>query len=85
VFVGLIGYRCRDSCLTTVNRQSGQVEDDVADVIGSTVGSASICGNKNPGGSPPNEAPRLSRLLRGEGSAIGRFLCTYTIRDLRQE
>jgi hypothetical protein len=52
VFVGLIRYRCRDSCLTTVNRQSGQVEDDVEDVIGTAVMTASICRNKNRGGNP---------------------------------
>jgi hypothetical protein len=51
VFVGVIRYRCRDSCLTTVNRQFGQVGNDVADVIGITVTTARICGNKNPGGS----------------------------------
>ncbi len=42
IFACDIRYRCRDPCLTTVNRQSSEVGDDVADVIGTAVGSASI-------------------------------------------
>jgi hypothetical protein len=59
-------YRCRDSCLTTVNRQSSQVGDDVADGIATGVRSVGILRNKIPGGSLENRAFGIIRLFAGE-------------------